>query len=273
MRSESLMSAHLGRSCGAKAGESRVVGDGDRSAAFSTTASTASASSEFSSTTSSEVTSIAAASSSATEASFTITAEATFTITTEASFAIATAAPTTATELPSLTATSTSTAATSTTASALRLLEGVVDVKSLLGLALAFTLGLGFLALEERSLLFLLEWLSLGPLLVVLLALVGSTCLFRTQAQICHALGFQLGEVFLVGLVVVFWFWLWFVEAIASNTIHRSSGVLESGVLVSCIPITSTFSTSAPAASFFGLCDGFTSGFIGKLGLTSIGTP
>jgi hypothetical protein len=101
-------------------------------------------------------------------------------------------------------------------------LEFVVDFESLLGLAFAFALGLRFFALEESSLLLFLEWLGILPLLVLLLAFVGSTCLLGPKAEICQALGFPLSEIVVVALVVVLGLWLLLNESVACEPVGWS---------------------------------------------------
>ena len=256
------VSRHRGRLCGSKAGESRVVGDGDRSAAFSTTTSTSSTSSELSTTTS-KLAALAATASSAAETSVTITPE-----------AIATATTTTSSsDISTLTSTPTSSTSSTATTSTLRFLESIVDVNSLLGLAFAFTLGFGFLSFEESSLLFFLERLGLGPLLVLLLTLIWSASFLGTETQICQSLGFLLRKIVGVTFVVVLWLRICLVKTIAGHAVSWSCGVFESWILCRSIPVASTLGTGSPSACFFRLGNGFTSCLISEFSFAGIRSP
>lgn len=270
-----------GRLCGSKAGESRVVGDGDRSAAISTTPSTSTPSSELSTATS-EFTALAATSSSTTEAALTIASEATLTVATEASFAVSSEAIATSTaaassELATFTATftaaSTSAASAATTSSTLWFLESVVDVEALLRLSLTLTLSLGFFSLEEGPLLLFLERLGFGPLLVLFLTLVWSTGFLGTEAQVSHSLRFLLCEIVVIGLMVIFLFWFRLVEAITSHAFGSHWSVLERWVLCSSIPVARTFSSGSPPACFLRLCHRLTGSLVSEFSLTGIRAP
>lgn len=201
--------------CRAETWEGRVV-ESDSG----TTISSSTPTSPSTASTTSEVASIAASSSSTTEAALAIATEATFAVATET---IATGTSTASSKFATLAATSASATSGSPAASTFRLLELVVDLETLLCLTFTLALGLGFFTFEESSLLLFLKWLGVLPFLVLLLAFVGSTCLLGTKIEICHALGFPLGDEVVVALVVVLLLWLLFSETVAGEVFGWSS--------------------------------------------------
>jgi hypothetical protein len=101
----------------------------------------------------------------------------------------------------------TATTETATSAALGSLNEALVNLKNLLLLTLTFALGLATGSSDEVLLLILVNWLGVGPLLILLATLVWLAGLRDTSAKLKLLLG-KCGKVIGVGDAIILWFGL-----------------------------------------------------------------